>query len=252
MNSPANASDDKLTEAGGPPEQENEPQSSDEIIEENSVQQPGGNWLSTGLEPLDKQLGGGIPPGRLVAFIAPPDTQSELLLKHLLTQRKSLYLSTLRPKWEVEEEIADHLQRTKGPKPIDVNEVSSEALLANPMDYLSKLEPNSNLIVDAVNELERQNGVPYIKFLNTAKKRLWESGSVGVFYGIEEKQNNPQARSITLRRADLIWKLRISVEANSIEHQLVISKFRGGGALTEPIKLVLTDNIEVDNTRSLS
>lgn len=216
---------------------------------------PTGNWLSTGIGPLDRQLGGGIPPGRLVAITAPPDTQSELLLKQVVTERSSLYLSTIRPQWEVEEELRDYLQKTKGPDPgshsLRVEEVFPEVVVADPTDYLNQLGTGANLVVDAVNELEREDGDRYAAFLNAVKRRLWDTGSVGLFYGIDEG-DLPPGRAITLRRADLVWQLQSSVDQQTIDHYLVISKFRGGKAPTEPIKLVLTDEVKIDTSRNIA
>lgn len=225
-------------------------------FEESTPDQPAGDRLTTGIDILDRQLLGGVPRGRMVALIAPPDTQSELLVKRMVAERRTLYLTTLRPKWEVEEELRDHLQAADLEKStanqIDVLEVSPSNLLDDPKPVLDKIADQSNFVIDAVNELEQQNSTAYGRFLNAAKRRLWETGSIGLCYGIEVKEEPPAGRSITLRLADLIWQLQMSVNSQSIEHMLIISKFRGGRALTEPTKLVLTDEVQVDTSRDIA
>lgn len=237
-------------------EEEDEIDFTDISEEDDSPEQPVGDRLSTGVDILDRQLLGGIPRGRMVALIAPPDTQSELLVKRLVAERPTLYLTTLRPKWEVEEELRDYLQTSDFQESIanqiDVREVSPSDLIKDPESILEDVTEHSNLVIDAVNELEEEDPTDYGRFLNRLKRRLWETGSVGLCYGIEVEEGQPIGRSITLRLVDLIWQLRMSVNSQSIEHMLIISKFRGGRALTEPTKLVLTDEVRVDTSRDIA
>ena len=229
-----------------------------EPVEEAPVDQPEQmrrGSLSTGIDLLDRRLNGGIPPGRMVAFVAPPDTQSELLLKELTTTRDTLYLSTFRPKWEIEEEFRDFLTLADSPDglphQIHIEHVSPDSLLEEPDRYLRDLGEGSNLIIDSINEFELEDRSAYLQFLNTVKLRLWDTGSVGLCYGIED-DGSPISRSLTLKRADIVWRLQSSVESQGISTYLVISKFRGGKALTEPIKLVLTDEVEIDTSRDIA
>jgi len=210
--------------------------------------------LSTGIPALDRLLGGGIPNGRMVALIAPPETQGELLLKQLVGVRSTLYLSTFRPKWEIKEELADYVQNrmTADADPIDlqVDYVTPEELLESPATYLDTLPSRANLIIDSIDEFEVEDRSRYVDFLNLVKETLWETGSLGLFYGMEGNRDSP-ARSLTLKRSDLVWQLRRNVRSNDIEHYLVISKFRGGEALTEPVKLILTDEVRIDTSRDI-
>ena len=52
--------------------------------------------------------------------------------------------------------------------------------------------------------------------------------------------------------SDIIWQLRRDVHTTGVEYLLVVSKFRGGCALTEPVKLELTDGIEIDTSRDIA
>lgn len=212
------------------------------------------NRLTTGITMLDRELEGGIPPGRMLSLVAPPETQSELLVKEMAISRPSVYISTFRPEWEVREGLRDHLQKSQDEALLDnelqVSYVRPEDLLAEPMAFIGDLPKGSNLIIDSINEFEIEDRTQYVEFLNTAKEALWDTGSVGLFYGIEEPRA-PQARSLTLKRSDIVWQLDRSVRANEIQTTLVISKFRGGKALTEPVKLVLTDEVQVDLSRDI-
>lgn len=210
--------------------------------------------LTTGIDHLDRELEGGIPPGRMLSLVAPPETQSELLVKQMAIQRPTHYISTFRPEWEVKEELHDHLQKSEDPdlmgNELQVEYVSPDRLLETPQQYVADLENGSNLIIDSINEFELEDRTQYVKFLNAVKEQLWDTGSVGLFYGIEEPVD-PPARSLTLKRSDVVWQLERSVTNQDITTMLVISKFRGGKALTEPVKLVLTDEIQVDMSRDI-
>lgn len=210
--------------------------------------------LTTGIDHLDSELEGGIPPGRMLSLVAPPETQSELLVKQMAIQRPTLYISTFRPEWEVKEELHDHLQKSDDPDLMDnevqVEYVSPDNLLETPGKYVGNLQNGSNLIIDSINEFELEDRAQYVEFLNAVKEQLWDTGSVGLFYGIEEPVD-PPARSLTLKRSDVVWQLERSVTNQDITTMLVISKFRGGKALTEPVKLVLTDEIQVDMSRDI-
>ena len=224
------------------------------IEREQPPEQPAGNRLSTGIEPLDRQLDGGIPPGRLVTFAAPPDAQSELLIKELATERNTLYLSTLRPRWEIEEELRDHIQRNHDSgdaRDARIEQLPTDARLETARTYIDELENRSLLIVNAANELENEAEHRYAEFLNAVKEVLWDTASIGLFYQIKDEQS-PPGRTITLRRSDLVWELHKSMQNTGIDNYLEVSKFRGGSALDDPLKLKLTDEVEIDTSRDIA
>ena len=87
--------------------------------------------------------------------------------------------------------------------------------------------------------------------MNTLKRKLRETGSIGVLYCIDE-ENNPSLRSLTIKRVDTVWRLYLIVTTLSIENRLIISKFRGGSALREPIRLLLTDRVSIDTSQNIA
>jgi hypothetical protein len=50
----------------------------------------------------------------------------------------------------------------------------------------------------------------------------------------------------------VVRRLDQTVTPDAVESTLVVSKFRGGRALTEPITLELTDNVRVDTSRNVA
>lgn len=229
--------------------------SSDDVPETRPVVQQSTNRMTTDIESIDRLMGGGIPLGRILCFIAPPDTQSELLVKQLAAAHNCLYLSTLRPKWEVQEEVTDHVQQSgsqrAGRTTVRIEQLNPDAWLDDARRYIESIDENTIVVIDSVNELEELEKPRYVRFINDVKRRLWDTGSVGLFYGIEDDPP-PAQRAVTLRRADLVWQLRRSVQPGEVQHLLVISKFRGGRSLTEPVKLELTDEVSVDTSRDIA
>ena len=214
-----------------------------------------GNWLSTGIEPLDRYLGGGIPPGRIVAFLSPAQTQGELLLKHIVAQPDSLYLSSLRPRWEVEESVRDFVQRVGE---FESNRVDTRVERLEPPntlqeagDRIDRLGDRSVLVIDSMEELETDPRDEYAGFLRHVKRRLWDTGSIGLLHCVA-LDDPPANRPVTLQLADIVLELRRSVQPGGVNYLLVVSKFRGGRALTEPVKLELTETVRIDTSRDIA
>lgn len=198
--------------------------------------------LSTGIDILDRRLNGGFPPGTLVALVAPPDTQSELLLSALARERPTRYVSTVRPAAEIEADL-DATDLT-------VDRVTPEALLDSPGAYVDVGEA-SNVVVDPTTGLESGDRDAYVDALNALKGRLAATGSVGLLHCVDAEPT-PRHRGLTLHRVDVVWRLDLLVTSLDVRTRLVVSKFRGGKALQEPIKLLLTDRVQVDTSRDIA
>lgn len=201
-----------------------------------------GSRLSTGISVLDKRLDGGLPVGSLVALTTPADAQSQLLVQALARERETLYLTTVRPEEEIRAEFGD--ERTLMPV-----YARPDALLGQPETYLDRVAPGTNVVVDTADELERGDRDRYLSLLNGLKGRLQAAEGVGVLRCLAGTDTDH--RQLTLDRADLVWRLELDVTEDAIETRLVVSKFREGRALQEPIKLNLTDEVSVDTSRDI-
>ena len=204
--------------------------------------------IETGVQVVDDRLNGGVPTGSLVAIVAPPQTQSELLLYRATAQRDSFYLSTLRNEANVK-------------RAFDRSDVD----LGNPMvayaepgipfeeigDVLGRSGTETTIVVDTANTLERRDPDQYQAFLN--KLHTYVRRTAGIAYlHCHRTASEPAGREVTLGMADIVFELERVVDGSEIETRLLVSKFRGGTALTEPIKLELTDSITVDTSRDLA
>lgn len=185
--------------------------------------------LSTGVDLLDSATDGGVPPGSLIALTAPPRAQSEPLLYAMAAENPTRYLSTLRSSDEVSDAIAATLPRTAGLS-IDINTVDGDEMLASPEQYLGGLDSGSLVVIDPATELEQGDRERYRSFLDTCKRALRMTDSVGLFHCHE---NTPSVlrRDMTLARADLVWDVCVEVVEDNIRTRMAITKFRGGSPL---------------------
>ena len=183
--------------------------------------------LSTGIELLDSGLGGGIPAGSLVAVSALPRAQSEPLLYAMAAANSTRYLSALRPAEEVADSLTTAAQVGRDALDVDVRGVDGDDVLASPEEFLGGLDANSLLILDPTTELEQGDRTRYREFLDTAKRALRMTDSVGLFHCHE---NTPSVlrRDMTLARADQVWDVRMDVVDRTVKTCLAVTKVRGG------------------------
>ncbi|WP_336002195.1 RAD55 family ATPase [Halorientalis halophila] len=186
--------------------------------------------LSTGVDLLDSGLGGGVPTGSLVAVSALPRAQSEPLLYAMAAANSTRYLSTLRPA----EEVSDVLAKTVAVGPddldVDVRGVDGDEVLGDPEEFLCGLDANSLVVLDPTTELEQGDRIRYREFLDTCKRALRMTDSVGLFHCHE---NTPSVlrRGMTLARADQVWDVRMDVVDREVRTCLAVTKVRGGTPL---------------------
>lgn len=203
--------------------------------------------LSTGNGVLDRHLSGGVPPGRLVALVSPPESQSELLLYDWIRAGTGTFLSTIRPENELEDELAEVYAAT------DTTVIHHEptAFRDDPASVLSTIPENGYFVIDYANAIEAFPDDQQRSILNDIKRRLREQNAVGLLHCVDSGEH-VEGRPLTLKRADVVWQLFLSVTTMNIENRLLVTKFRGGRALTEPIKLKLTDAVRVDTSRDIA
>lgn len=203
--------------------------------------------LSTGIDVLDRRLDGGLPVGSVVAYTAPPASQSELLLFELTRPRDTLYLSTKR----TEQAVKDAFERTRAPTGSPrVRYVAGDAPLENARRYFRDVEGQSNLVIDPVDVLETQDESRFRNFLNDLQNHMHNIEGLAVLHCL--KGTPPPLRDTTLHMADVVFDLQMDVEGTDVETQLVVPKFRGGRALSDAIKLQLEDQVRVDTSRDIA
>lgn len=202
------------------------------------------NLVSTGIQILDRRLGGGIPRGDTVLFTAPPASQAELVLARLARANNTLYLTTGRPESSVQTTVEQG--RATGSS-VSVVEVREE-----PLETASAILRSDDLpelvIVDRVGDLEDCDEELFRDLLWTLAER--EETAV-VFYGLSGTRTTSQ-RDRTAYVADMVVDLELVSEDEGVENRLYVPKFRGGAALDEPVKLELTGRVFVDTSREIA
>lgn len=201
-----------------------------------------------GFDELDDALDGGLPAGKLSALVAPPESQSGLLLDRLALDHEALYVSTNRPGAAV----VDHLRGVADdPEPVAVEAARPGTLLADAETYLAEIPEGGVVVVDPVDGLEAADREAYLDFLDD----LWRTATANdaaVLLHCGKTDPAPNLRPTTLNRADLVMELRFRFHPRGVETYLTITKHRGGTARQEPLKLNLTDEAEVDTSRDIA
>lgn len=204
--------------------------------------------LRTGIEVLDRKLDGGLPAGSIVALIAQPASQAELFLYELTATRGTLYLALDRTDAAVSSSIERTPARTGDPT---VRGVGGEAPLDNAAKLVSALPESSNLVVDPLDVLERQEPTRFRNFMNDLQNHIYNTGSLAVLHCLNG-QDVPALRDTTEHMADVVFKLETEIEGDRVENRLAIPKFRGGRALQDVIKLELAEEVAIDTSRDIA
>ncbi|MFB6304392.1 MAG: RAD55 family ATPase [Haloferacaceae archaeon] len=204
--------------------------------------------LPTGITVLDRQLDGGIPAGSIVLLTADPASQSELFLYELTAARGTLYLTSIRSDQAVKDAINQVPGRVGDPT---VRDIGGDAPLDGANRLIHNLPEGANLIVDALDPLERQDPSRYRAFLNELQTHMVNTQGLAVLHALKG-DSVPENRDVSKHMADVVFDLRTTVDGSEIENRMAIPKFRGGRALEETIKLKLTEEVSIDTSRDIA
>jgi KaiC/GvpD/RAD55 family RecA-like ATPase len=203
--------------------------------------------LPTGITVLDRRLDGGIPAGSVVLLRADGASQSELFLYELTAARGTLYLTTIRS----EESVRDAVDRcTTSVGNPTIRDIGGDAPLDGANRLVHDLPESSNLIVDVLDELERQERSRYRVFLNNLQIHMANTGGIAVLHALRggATENRPLSEHV----ADVVFDLQTNIDGTEVENKLSIPKFRGGRAPDETIKLRLMEKVAVDTSRDIA
>ena len=207
------------------------------------------NRLRTGIDVLDRKLGGGIPAGSIVLLSAPPASQAELFLYELTATRGTLWLSLNRTAEAVTDSIKTTPTKTGDPT---VRHISGEAPLDNAGKLVSALPETSNLIVDPLDVLESQEPPSRFRsFMNDLQNHIINTDSLAILHCLEGR-SVPPLRDTTEHFADVVFSLETNINSDEVENRLSIPKFRGGRAPSDTIKLDLVEEVSIDTSRDIA
>jgi len=233
-----------------------------------------GDVLSTGVEGLDRQLGGGLEAGSLLAIVTTPATQSHALIHELMEQRPTLYITTMRSRAAIEteldlaggddgfsvtiEEVSDTISLDNDAvKELTDNRTYTadvgrgEKVLDGVYEEIQRVDGAANVVVDAANPLERsEKRNAYQGLLNELKETMLETGGLGVLHCITLEET-PPLRETTLTTADVVWELDIGTVGRNLEFQIQIPKNRTGEAVLDEITLKIGREVRIDDSRNI-
>lgn len=203
--------------------------------------------LPTGIDILDRKLGGGVPEGTVVALSAQSASQAELFLYEFASTRETVYLSTVRAEASVSTVLADHVA---DPETVDVYRVGDADPVEDARAALADIDGDATVIVDPVDVLEAGDAAAYRGFLADLKRRVTDTGAVAVLHCLGDDPT-PARRRTTVHVADLVFEVETAVSGDSIVNRLVVPKFRNGRSVEDVIKLDLTGDVAVDMSRNI-
>ena len=204
--------------------------------------------LPTGISVLDREFGGGLPSGSVVALTASPASQSELIIDRLARVRACRYLTTVRSPAAVEDGLKRDSGHTDG---VVVSAVDRTDPIDDALSVADDLPDRGTLVVDSVGPFEADDRDGYRAFLNAVRQRVVDADGIAVLHALKGETDGPN-RAVTEQVADVVFDLRTTVTGTEIANRLVVPKFRGGAALEEPLKLKLTDTVTVDTSRDIA
>lgn len=204
--------------------------------------------LSTGIDVLDRKLGGGIPGGKIVTLSARPASQSELFLHEMCAVRETVYLTTERREADIKASFRD---REIPLEEIEIHQLDLEAPFEAGLAAIEELPERSLLVVDPMNPLEEQDTVEYRAFLTEIKAHVEDRQGLALLHCLDGAEN-PSQRDRTEYHSDVIFSLNTTLRGGSVENTLSVPKFRGGRALPEAIDLELTADVTIDVSRKIA
>ncbi len=202
--------------------------------------------LQTGIDILDRELGGGIPSGTVTALSADPASQSELFLYELADTRRTVYLSTVRAVDAIEDLFE---YRRLDQDSVETIRIDDDDPIDHAQAIVADLD-GVNVIVDPVDVLEACDSRRYRRFLAELKRQVSESTAMACLHCLRD-ESKPANRRYTVHVADLVFQLTTEIKGDSIENRLAVPKFRTGQSVEEVIKLDLTSEVEVDLSRNI-
>ena len=204
--------------------------------------------LRTGIDVLDRKLEGGLPAGSVVTLCATPASQSELFLYELTNVRETLYLSFNRDERAVADGFARTTAHTGEPT---IQYVPDDAPFDRASKAIGTIPERANVVCDPVDVLERKAPAEYRNFLNGLRSTVAETGSLAVLHCLDGERV-PALRDTTEHMTDAVFQLRTGVEGDTVSNRLAVPKLRGGRALTDTVKLQLTDTVAIDTSRDIA
>ncbi len=219
---------------------------------------------STGIQALDRRLGGGLPNGSVVLFRSNPMSMSEIFLYYFTTAQKTYYFTTERDPKYIKQNISNFGLDTDNISFIDIynkyrkniggtgGEKRDEMILKYFSAEIEKLRKDKDFvcIIDTYSfflELDVDNG-RIRELLEQIYEMTKETDSVSYLYVLKDAYVNKivEAHSNT---CDVIFDIESERVGENVYNRLLIPKIRGIFPVpTQFIKYQIIDGIQIDTS----
>ncbi len=226
---------------------------------------------STGLEILDKSLGGGIPTGSLVYFAADPKSMSEVFLFHFVSPRTTYYFAAdRRPKY-IEEDMRRQNFDLKNLNFIDVYKMYYEDAASiglereNIDNYILEFLENElqNLLLTGKKDFTCiVDSFSFFLELNINFNRL--KSTINLIYEIIKNTesicylyvlkgvHDQKIENLLLNISDAVFDVEIEKKGDKVAKKLSIPKIRGTIPQTDYIKYKVAEGVIIDTSKDIA
>lgn len=212
------------------------------------------SYISTGVDNIDRELGGGIPTGQVSVVSAPSDSDAEKFVYQIMSANsdETVIYITLNKNKEIVEHIFDASNIIVNSSSVQVGDYSGDTNTFEEItSAVEQLPEESIVVIDSVFELEQRKRDNYRNFLNKLQVEMIEKDCNVIFMSLGDGGKN---ENLTLQFADNIMKIVVESTGRDKEnHFLSFPKFRESDELNERYRLRMKQNVvKIDSSRDIS
>ncbi len=228
---------------------------------------------TTGIEILDRTIGGGLPSGSVAYIYADAASMGEVFLYQFTQARKSYYFSNERRPMYVSHDIQNLGFKTDDTIFVDiyseyyttphgqmVDNIGNEFVDAKIVEFteynlkkiLAEDEDNINIIFDSFSfylNLNVNRGI-IKRLINMIYESTKSLNCLSFLYGLKNTHEKNLENEI-LKSCDVIFDVDIEKNPNKISNRLSIPKIRGRLSTIEMIRFNFGDGVQIDTTKDI-
>jgi KaiC/GvpD/RAD55 family RecA-like ATPase len=231
------------------------------------------NQRRTGIDILDRILGGGLPSGFVVCIIADATSMAEVFLYQITQARRSYYFVTERRPMYVLKDIQKLGLRTDDIIVVDVyseyylnstgefsdnirNERADTSIVQfteyNLKKILAKGEQDVNIIFDTFTFYLNLNVNPGIikQLINLIYETTQNLRCLSFLYGLSSARDRILEYEI-LNLSDVVFNIALEKKPDKVSNILSIPKIRGRAEISEIIRFKIEEGIQIDTTKDI-
>lgn len=209
--------------------------------------------LDTGIDSLNRKLHGGIPEGYMLSIIAPPASNAERFLHQFVAEnedQEAVYFTTEQSESFLRDSFDKLDILDKPPQIVDLT--TEKKPLDQISEYMQKLPDDSIIIVDSIDQLEREELDRYKDFLNELQNHLSTSNSTAILFGTSGS-HTPEGRATSMKLSDAIFQIELLRQSEDLISYLEITKFRGIKGQDERLRIEMReDEVGIDTSRDIA